>query len=263
MRNLLFAVVALGATSVFAQSAFNGTWRANNASMEYRGSNHYSLQNGIWRCSTCVPRIAIKADGHEYRINSSLYYGAPYAEMESVREVSDRSIEITDKISGKVVSINKLSASDDGKTLTTEWKEISDNGKESGGKFDSERVGATAAGASNKVSGQWRPIRTNTSEDIITSTYEVTADGLAMSDPTGDSYTAKFDGKEYPFKGDPGITSVSVKKIDENTVEETYLRKGKVITVARMSVDPDGKTMKVAVEDKLRNATISWTADKL
>jgi hypothetical protein len=113
------------------------------------------------------------------------------------------------------------------------------------------------------VSGKWRPVRTNTSEDVITVTYKVTTDGLAMSDPTGDSFTAKFDGKEYPFKKDPGITSVSLKTIDENTIEETDIRKGKVITVARMTVDPDGKTMRVTVEDKLRKARISWTADKL
>ena len=100
---------------------------------------------------TCVPQIAIKADGNEYRVNSSLYYGAPYADIESVREVNDHSIEITDKVSGKVVGINKLSASDDGKTLTTDWRTIFDNGKESGGKFDSERVGGAPAGA-NKVS---------------------------------------------------------------------------------------------------------------
>ena len=84
-----------------------------------------------------------------------------------------------------------------------------------------------------------------------------------MSDPTGDSYAARFDGKEYPFKGDPGVTSVSVKKIDETTIEETDQRKGKVIAVSRMTVDPDGKTMKITVEDRLRNATINWTADKL
>jgi hypothetical protein len=48
MRKLLFAVVALGATSLLGQSAFNGTWRANNASLEYHGSNKYSLQNEIW-----------------------------------------------------------------------------------------------------------------------------------------------------------------------------------------------------------------------
>jgi hypothetical protein len=54
-----------------------------------------------------------------------------------------------------------------------------------------------------------------------------------------------------------------VKKIDETTIEETDKRKGKVIAVSRMTVDPDGKSMKITVEDKLRNVTISWTADKL
>jgi len=36
--------------------------------------------------------------------------------------VNDHGIEITDKVSGKVVGINKLSASDDSKTLTTDWR---------------------------------------------------------------------------------------------------------------------------------------------
>jgi hypothetical protein len=259
---LLLAIVALGATSGLGQSAFNGTWRANNQSLEYQGSNLFSLRHGIWRCDTCVPKIAIRADGFYHRVNSSLYYGAPYADTESVREVNDHSIEIIDKSREKVVATNRLTTSDDGKTLTTVWKTISENGKESGGQFESERVGGAPAGG-NKVAGEWRPVKTNTSEDIITVTYKVTTDGLAMSDPTGDSYTAKFDKKEYPFKGDPGITAVSLKKIDENTIEETDIRKGKVITVVRMTVDRDGKMMMVTVDDKLRKAKISWTADKL
>lgn len=230
--------------------------------MEYQGSNRYSLLNGIWRCDTCVPKIAIKADGRYHRINSSLYYGAPYADLESVREVNGRSIEITDETNGKVVVTNKFTTSDDGKTLITDWKTISNSGDLNEGKFESQRIGDVPA-EGNKVSGKWRPVTTNTSEDEITSTYKVTADGLSMSDPTGDSYSARFDGKEYPYKGDPGITSVSLKKIDEYTIEETDKRKGKVITVTRMTVDPDGKTMKVTVEDKLRKANITWTADKL
>jgi hypothetical protein len=136
--------------------------------------------------------------------------------MENVREVSDHSIEITDKISGKVVATNKLITFDDGKTLTTDWKTISPSGDLNEGKFESQRVGDVPAGG-NKVSGEWRPVKTNTSEDEITSTYKVTADGFYMSDSTGNSYSAKFDGREYPYKGDPGITSVSLKKIDEHT----------------------------------------------
>ncbi len=158
--------------------------------------------------------------------------------------------------------MNTLTTSDDGKTLTTVWKTISENGKESGGRFESERVGGAPAG-SNKVAGEWRPVKTNTSEDVITVTYKATADGLAMSDPTGDSFTAKFDEKKYPFKGDLGVTAVSLKKIDENTIDETDIRKSKVITVARMTVDRDGKVMRITVDDKLRKAEISWTADKL
>ena len=52
MTKLWFALLALGAISAFAQDAFNGTWRANNQSMEYHGANQYSLQNG----SICLPR---------------------------------------------------------------------------------------------------------------------------------------------------------------------------------------------------------------
>jgi len=94
-----------------------------------------------------------------------------------------------------------------------------------GENFDSERVGLAPV-RGNKVSGKWRPVRTNTSEDVITVTYKVTTDGLAMSDLTGDSFTAKFDGKEHPFKGDPGITGVSLKQIDENTIEAADIRSG-------------------------------------
>ena len=83
-----------------------------------------------------------------------------------------------------------------------------------------------------------------------------------MSDQAGDSYTAKFDGKDYPYKGDPGTTSVSLKKIDANTIEETYKRNGKVIIVNRMTVAPDGKTLSANFEDKLRSVTFKSTAEK-
>jgi hypothetical protein len=83
-----------------------------------------------------------------------------------------------------------------------------------------------------------------------------------MNDALGDSYIAKFDGKDYPYKGDPGTTSVSLKKIDANTIEETDKRNGKVISVARMAVGRDGKTMKISVQDKLHNQTANWTAEK-
>ncbi|HEX2799344.1 MAG TPA: hypothetical protein VHQ44_06700 [Thermoanaerobaculia bacterium] len=93
-------------------------------------------------------------------------------------------------------------------------------------------------------------------------TNKVEGDSLSMSTRTGQGYSAKLDGTEAPYKGDPGTTSVSVKKVDKNTIEETDKRDGKVSSVARMTVAADGKSMTIAVSDKLRGTTSQFVAVK-
>ena len=82
-----------------------------------------------------------------------------------------------------------------------------------------------------------------------------------MTTPTGQSYSAKVDGKDVPFVGDPGTTSVSLKRIGDS-IEETDKRDGKVIYVGKMTVAPDGKTMTVVVDDKLHGSTATYVAEK-
>lgn len=256
MKRLL-VFLTLGAISAFGQSAFDGTWRLNTDSAQIKGNDKFSLQNGMYRCETCVPKIAVKADGREHKVT-----GSPYEDMIKVSEPNDHSVEVTTIKDGKTVGGSKLTVSDDGKTLTTEWSFVSESGKEGSGKYNSERVGDAPAGA-NKISGEWHANKIEgASDSVSTVTYKVTGDSVSMSDPTGDSYTAKLDGKDYPYKGDPGTTNVSLKKIDDNTIEETDKRKSKVITVARMTVDADGKTMKIHVDDKLHSTVVDWTASK-
>jgi hypothetical protein len=55
-------------------------------------------------------------------------------------------------------------------------------------------------------------------------------------------WTAKFDGKDYPVKGDPARDAVSVKKIDDNTLEITNKKAGKVTTVIKAVYAKDGKS---------------------
>jgi hypothetical protein len=257
MKKLLLVIICMGAIPAFAQKAFDGTWRLNKDSAQIKGNDKFSLQDGVYRCDTCVPKVVVKADGQEHKVS-----GSPYYDTTAVKEVNDHSIEIETKKNGKPAGTTKLDASDDGKTLTTEWSFISENGAEGHGKFTSDRVGTLPTGA-NKISGEWHPDKIEEASDTATNlTYKVTADDFSMSDPVGDSYTAKFDGKDYPYKGDPGVTSVSLRKLDENTVEETGKRNGKVIYVSTMTVNADGKTMKVKVDDKLHKTTANWTADK-
>ena len=100
------------------------------------------------------------------------------------------------------------------------------------------------------------------SDNGLTVTFKVEGDSLSMTSPTGQSYVAKLDGTEAPYKGDPGTTSVSVKRVGKNTIEETDNRDGKIISVTRMTVAADGKTMTAKVEDKLRGTNSQFTATK-
>jgi len=55
-------------------------------------------------------------------------------------------------------------------------------------------------------------------------------------------WTAKFDGKDYPVTGDPGRDAVSVKKVDDYTLEITNKKAGKTLSVLRAVYAKDGKT---------------------
>jgi hypothetical protein len=100
------------------------------------------------------------------------------------------------------------------------------------------------------------------SDSLRDITYKATDNGLTMHDGQGDSYDAKFDGKDYPYNGDPGTTSVSLIKIDDHTFQESYKRNDKVFVIWRWTIQPDGKTMKLAIDNKMHNTTLSFTATK-
>jgi hypothetical protein len=56
-------------------------------------------------------------------------------------------------------------------------------------------------------------------------------------------YTAKFDGKDYPLSGAAdGSNTVSLKRVDDNTMESTNKKNGQVTTTIRSVVSADGKT---------------------
>jgi len=258
MKKLLLLVICFASATLMAQSPFDGTWRLNPASASFGGKpDIYLLDKGAYRCDSCVPKINVKADGKDHPVS-----GSPYIDTASARAADDHTIEVVNKKGGKVVGTAKMSASPDGKTLMTEWTFVAEGGQKGNGTTTSTRVGEAPKGA-NKASGSWRPDKIeNASESVLIVTYKVSDDSLSMTDGTGDSYTAKFDSNDYPYKGDPGTTSVSLKKIDANTFEETGKRDGKVIYVSRIAVSPDGRTLKIEGEDKLHGTTYKFDGTK-
>jgi hypothetical protein len=96
------------------------------------------------------------------------------------------------------------------------------------------------------------------SDNATVWTYKVSGDEITMTNPTGHSYIAKLNGTDAPTKGDPGITSVSVKMIGKDTLEETDKRDGKVIGIFKMTIAADAKTATASYHDKLQNRTIDF-----
>jgi hypothetical protein len=179
----------------------------------------------------------------------------------SVRQVDDHTVEITEK-KGTEFGTEKMVVSGGGKMLRDDWTDVSPVGVHTKGTDLYTRVGEAPAGG-NQISGTWKYVKAeNYSTSAMTLTYAMTADALKMKAGTGQSFNAKMDGNFYPMENSSSGSQVSIKKIDANTFEQTSKIGEKVIVVYRLTVDPDGKTMKIHVDDKEHSSTYDWIADK-
>ena len=61
--------------------------------------------------------------------------------------------------------------------------------------------------------------------------------------------TAKYDGRDYPVKGDPSRDTVAMTKLDENTVEVVNKKAGAVVGRMRIVVAAEGKSRTNTVMD--------------
>jgi hypothetical protein len=70
-----------------------------------------------------------------------------------------------------------------------------------------------------------------------------TADGIGPDGkPTHGEFTAQYDGKDYPFTGNPDADTISYKRIDAHNVEAVTKKNGKTTITAKIVVSKDGKT---------------------
>ena len=116
---------------------------------------------------------------------------------------------------------------------------------------------------SDPLSGTWKlnlakskyspaslaPKSGTTKLEVSGDAIKTTTDGVdAQGRTTHTEYAAKFDGKDYPWKGTiagkPNLDqdSVSWKKIDDSNYEVVNTLKGQVLTTQRTVVSRDGKT---------------------
>jgi hypothetical protein len=248
---LLFAPAA-----ALASSAFDGTWKLRPESVKTTGKPDVMVvADGIYTCPSCAPEVKVKADGTDQAVTGHAYY-----DTVAVTVLSPTSVQISNKKAGKPSWDLTYTVSADGKTLTGKLVDYT-GAKTANQTFTETRVAAGPAGA-HAISGSWQggPV-TAADEAASTVHYSMTADGFSMK-WNGQSYDAKFDGKEYPLVGDPGHTRVTLRKIDANNVEETDYRLGKKTDEIHLAAAPDGKTVAVTDKDVQHGQTTTFTLDK-
>ncbi|MGA3158529.1 MAG: hypothetical protein ABSE43_13250 [Steroidobacteraceae bacterium] len=238
----------------FAGTGFDGTWKTNMDSLKATGKPFVlALTGGEYTCSSCNPPYTVKADGAEHRVSGQAYFDSA-----NVRVTGPSSAEIVLKRGSKEIVRFSDTVSADGTTLTSK---VTNNGGEQAvtDELIAKRVGATPENL-HPLSGSWLEQK-HVGGDLRTVQYRMTAEGFQMR-WNGESYDAKFDGKQYPVAGDPGKTTVSLKKIDAATVEETDCRQGEVVDKVRLALTNDGNTIAVIDEDIAHGQTITYTLER-
>lgn len=251
------AVMLLFPWTLLAQSPFDGTWVCKPGTIQFsKRPAVYSLRDGMYECESCVPKIKIKADGQEYPVA-----GSPYFSTVAVRVVDGNTVEIKERQGERLVYSETDTASGD--TLT---QQISDSAAPSGEPVTAEetyRKLSSGPAGSSAISGSWQPESLkHISENGITVTYQSMADGMKVTNPAGEGYTAKFDGKEYPVDGAPAHNTVSLKRVNDHTIEETDILSGNPHYRLRLTVLQDGKTMRIVENDMERGTRTVYMMEK-
>jgi hypothetical protein len=82
--------------------------------------------------------------------------------------------------------------------------------------------------------------------EVAGDSIKVTVDGTdSEGKATHNEWTGMFDEKDYPVTGDPTSDTRSYKKIDDNTMELTIKKDGKVVVTGKIVASADGKTRTV------------------
>ncbi|MFL6760688.1 hypothetical protein [Sphingomonas sp.] len=236
----------------------DGTWKGDVSSVKFEQKpDEYLLQNGRFDCKSCIPPVSIAADGAYQPVTNHAYY-----DEESIKVVDDKTVQQSTKLKGRETGHATMAVSPDGKTLTINWTDTSvANAKANTGSFVENRV-ASGPARSHALSGSWTPAKiAAVNQEAITLNLKTDADMLHMSSPTGVSYDAKLDGSPTPIKGDPAGATASVKKLSDNSYQETDSAGGKVVNVTTFTLSSDGKLILVSVDPRNGSKT-TWTANR-
>lgn len=254
---LLSMAVLFAAAASQAQSPFDGTWKIDLSQTKFSPKPlTFYISAGWYHCVSCTPAFDVPADGQDHAVSGQAY------DTISVTIVDPRTISVVTKKGGAVDYEQTRTVSADGKTLNVKSTGHPMNGGPATTFETTGKRSGTAPSGVHATSGGWVIQKQSGSANALLTTYKTRGDEITMTTPTGESYTAKLDGSDYPVKGSYGYDAVSLKKINPHALEETDKRDGTVVDVSTLTVSPNGKTMTVVDTSKLAGRVTTYVATR-
>lgn len=245
------------APPLVAQSHFDGVWKMKMDTLEFSGPpEKYLIADGMYDCLSCIPPVHVRTDGSDQKVGGH----ESFYDTIAVQIVDTNSVSFVFKRKGRPAAKSLETVAPDGQTMIEEFSNGAKS-EEVAGKASFTRVSSGPEGA-HVLSGGWRmdTVQNSTPSGTLT-TFQSIPGGLRISDGV-QSCVAKFDGNDYPI-GLSGHATIALKLVDEYSLEETDKHDGNIMSVARMIVSKDGKSMKVETTDKQRGGVMTYTAEKL
>jgi hypothetical protein len=254
MLRLLFLPLLLAGVSA-GQSLFDGSWVNKVGERLPHEPLSYSLDDQTFRCSCAIGGIEIKPDGYDQKTSETDYWDSL-----NVQAVDAHTVLLIAKKAGRTMFTEVDSVSQDGNTLTQMVKDTTE-GETVTIQTQSHRIKAGPVG-SHTISGTWKAFKANRSLNGSLIKYTCTKNSFSAESPLGERYTARFDGNFYPVEDDPGHTMVSAKRLDARTVELTSKRNGRIVSVSRLSVAPDGNQIHAVFENAESGGKTTFDLEK-
>ena len=246
----------LAAGPAMAASPFDGAWKLDMATAKApERPSVFSLKDGVFACTSCVPAYSIPADGRFHAVKDN-----PYADTRAISVIDPQTVMMVNMKDGRIVLNGMLHLSADGQEMNTTYV---DSSTAAGAVTSSSRQRLSPGPAgSHPISGSWRITKYGeASDNALLMNLAVDGDSVKF-DGLGLTYQAKVGGPAVPLVGDIAGTQITVRRPSPSVIEETSLIKGKVVLVQTYAVADDGKTLKLQVDDKETGATSAYPGVK-
>jgi hypothetical protein len=229
---------------VSGSSVFDGTWRPDP---QRPGPDlppeDLLLSDGVYACTGCEPPYRIPADGRDHPVAGSARF-----DTVAITVLDDATVRRVLRKGGEVV-VDAITVIDAAGNSKTETQSIADRPpRPFRFAISSQRTGPRPAGG-HALSGRWRIDQMDLVDHQEDTRYRIVDGVLSMADGFGRSFDARLDGTPAPYWGDARYTSVSVRSIDETTIEERDLDGDVTVLLLVWRVDPDRGTMHVRFDD--------------